>query len=145
MQRQENQRRKLLVISCSKTKKRIYNSPAIEVYDGPYYRVLRKSNNQNVDILIISAKYGAIDSNQTISYYDLKMNKERAFELKDGVIEVLNKRLSSVVYDEVFFELGGAYLDTIDLNPSLYPKTKFIFDKGTIGIRLHNLKSWLMQ
>jgi len=145
MQPQENQKRKLLVISCSKIKKRIHNSPAIEVYDGPYYRILRRNNLSNIDILIISAKYGIIDSNQMISYYNRRMNKGQALKLRTQVSEMLNKKLSSVIYEEVFFELGRNYLDAVDLNPSIYPETKFIFDRGTIGIRLHNFKSWLEQ
>jgi hypothetical protein len=35
----------LLILSCSKTKKNINGAPAIELYDGMYYRVLRKNFN----------------------------------------------------------------------------------------------------
>ena len=31
----------LIIISCSKTKKRLDNVPAIELYDGQAYRVIR--------------------------------------------------------------------------------------------------------
>ena len=145
MQTQEDHKRKLLVIACSNMKRKLHNTPAIEVYDGPYYRILRKINLSKKDILIISAKYGIIDSNDKISFYNKRMNKKRALKLRSQVSEKLHKALSSVIYEEVFFELGKDYLDVIAINPSSYPGIKFVFDRGTIGIRLHDLKSWLEQ
>lgn len=58
----------LLILSCSKTKKNIDRTPAIELYDGMYYKVLKKNypTNANLDILILSAKYGLIESNELI-------------------------------------------------------------------------------
>ncbi len=61
----------LLILSCSK--KKVKNPtllPAIERYDGPSYKVLRKimccSNyNNSLDIAIISAKYGMLRPNET--------------------------------------------------------------------------------
>ncbi len=138
-------KRKLLVISCSNDKSRLYNTEAIYVYNGPYYRILRKANLSNKDILIISAKYGAIDSNVRISFYNKKMTKKRATELKDKVSLAIEESMHSGNYDEVFFELGKNYIDTVSIRPSDYPEVRLIFDHGTIGVRLHNLKTWLEQ
>ena len=52
----------LLIMSCSKTKKHLENVPAIELYDGQAYRVMRKRSPENLEILIISAQYGIIRS-----------------------------------------------------------------------------------
>ena len=38
----------LLILSCSKTKKNIDRAPAIELYDGMYYKVLRKNFNSGL-------------------------------------------------------------------------------------------------
>ena len=66
--------RKLLIVSCSKIKKNLKQGPAVNIYDGPYYRILRKSNLSNIDVKIISAKYGLIDSNSLISPYEQRRN-----------------------------------------------------------------------
>ena len=63
--------RKLLIIGCSKRKRQLQEAPAIEVYDGPYYRMLRKAKLEAVDISILSAKYGLIDYKTKISPYDV--------------------------------------------------------------------------
>ena len=135
--------RKLLVISCTATKKNYHNAPALEVYDGPTFRTLRKHIPPNVDVLIISAKYGIIGSEDKISPYNLRMTNERASELKTQVSDKIDKFLSSGIYSEVFFELGKDYSNTVSINTSGYSMAKFTFDRGTIGIRLHNLKKWL--
>ena len=62
-------RRKLLIVSCSKTKRKLKNAPAMEVYDGPVYKILRKNLKQNLDILIISAKYGLIKQDGILLWY----------------------------------------------------------------------------
>ena len=53
--------------------------PAIERYDGVFFKVLRKALREGrcqppVAILIISAKYGLITSKTLIPNYDKKMN-----------------------------------------------------------------------
>ena len=58
----------LLIISCSQRKVETSEPlPALERYDGPTYRTLRKAMHEgripkNLDVLIISAKYGLIGS-----------------------------------------------------------------------------------
>ncbi|MCP4539438.1 MAG: hypothetical protein GY832_20060 [Chloroflexi bacterium] len=49
-----------LILSCSQ-KKRLEPGPAYLVYDGPYYRILRKHGPPwPVDVYVLSAKYGLI-------------------------------------------------------------------------------------
>jgi len=82
-----NARKKyLLILPCSKRKKPVSKAQALELYDGPFYRVVRKAKPQNLDILILSAKYGLISSNESISYYDQMMTAERAEELASEII-----------------------------------------------------------
>jgi cytoplasmic iron level regulating protein YaaA (DUF328/UPF0246 family) len=137
--------RKLLVISCTSTKMNLPNAPALEVYDGPTFRTLRKHISPKVKVLIISAKYGIINSSSRISPYDMRMSKKRALELRDQVSRRLNEVLKQGTFREVFLELGRDYMNAVDIQPMIYSKINFTFDKGTIGIRLHNLKTWLEQ
>ena len=74
----------LLIISCSQRKIE-FPEPlaAINRYDGPAYRTLRKLEREgrfpeNLDIVIISAKYGLLHYEQLIENYDQRMTPERA-------------------------------------------------------------------
>lgn len=68
----------VLVVACSKAKKEQL-APAIEMYDGPVFRSLRKWQ-PNIDVLVLSAKYGAIPAHQVIETYDLKMTEDTAIQ-----------------------------------------------------------------
>ena len=76
--------RYLLIVACSQRKRSDpYLLPAIERYDGGNFRVLRKAMRegywpQNMDVLILSAKYGLINASTFIADYDQRMNRERA-------------------------------------------------------------------
>jgi len=82
----------LLVISCSDKKNKSREPlPAIERYTGAWYGVINKLKRgsmfpQNLDIVIISAKYGLLMSNELIEYYDLTMIKERAQRLNSEIL-----------------------------------------------------------
>ena len=135
--------RRLLIVSCSKTKRKLKNAPAMEVYDGPVYKILRKNLKQNIDILIISAKYGLIKQDQLISYYDLQMTDEIAESFRNELTATLSKIINNNSYEEIFIELGKTYQRSIDFKKLEFNNQNLIFDNGTIGMRLHNLKKWL--
>ena len=44
----------LLIMSCSKTKKHLDNVPAIELYDGQAYRIIRKMTSGRLSIAFIT-------------------------------------------------------------------------------------------
>ncbi len=59
-----------LILGCSKTK-RPDGGVAIDVYDGPLFRVIRKNLDlDSISLLILSAKYGLIWHKQIIQSYD---------------------------------------------------------------------------
>ncbi len=138
-----HKKKRLLVISCTERKRHLYDRPALDVYDGPSFRVLRKHPNDGIDVLIISAMYGVVSSESKISEYNLKMTQTRSLDLRKSVSSRINEALSSGIYEEVFFELGKDYINTVTIKPSDFPQIKFTVDSGTIGVRLHNLRNWL--
>ncbi len=142
----------LLILACSQ--KKIKSStllPAIERYDGPSYKVLRKimhsSNyNNSLDIAIISAKYGLLQPNENIEDYDLKMNKEIANSIKNKVIQTLRKQISNKKYENIFINIGSDYSLAIDgFNKNLPRDTKLLYADGKIGKRLSQMKKWLEE
>jgi len=116
--------RHLLIISCSKTKnKQLRNDeevklPAIKGYDGKIFLTLRKAFREglghNVDVLIISAKYGLLEATDEISYYEERMTKQKAKELRDEVLFKLKLIVSNGGnYRRIFVMLGKIYFEAI--------------------------------
>jgi len=137
--------KKLLIIPCSKTKNKKNNCSAIDLYDGPFFKVIRKHNPKNFDIIVMSAKYGIIDVNKKISYYDQKMTLDRAKELSTTVSDELDVILTRSYYDEVYINLGKIYFEALKPSLNLFKNTKIHMASGGIGMRLHYLRNWICQ
>jgi len=139
-----NSRKKyLLILPCSKRKKPVSKAPALELYDGPFYRMVRKNGPENLDILILSAKYGLIRYNEKISYYDQIMTVKRAEELGNGAYIKLKGIFKTNHYDEVFINLGKTYVLALKKSKTVLSRYNVYWANGQIGERLHQLKNWL--
>ncbi|WP_298277963.1 DUF6884 domain-containing protein [Ferroplasma sp.] len=128
--------KRLLILSCS-MKKTEKPGMAFNVYDGPYYRVLRKylKHNNGIDIKIISAKYGLINARDKICPYDYKMNKPDALIYRRIYCSEMEEIAS--LYKDVQFCGSKLYGSIID------DKYNIIKVNGKIGQQLHQLKTWL--
>jgi len=135
--------KRLLLISCSASKKNLANKPALQVYDGPSYKILRKYNPQNLDVIILSARYGLIDAHQKISTYEQVMTKEIANKIRRETTAKFSGIVNRRRYSEIFIELGRTYQSAVDFTDPSLAGQAFIIDSGPIGKRLHNLKKWL--
>ena len=135
----------LLIISCSKTKKHLDNVPAMELYGGQVYRVLKKRTPQNLEIVIISAKYGPIRSTEIISYYGQVMTVARAAELRQNVENVIRNVIRNHNPGKIFISLGFPYNLAVseELMGFLDENFHLQVAHGPIGKRLHQLKVWL--
>lgn len=140
--------RQLLLISCSKNK-RNDQSVAIEMYDGPYYKIVRKLIREGkfpetLDILILSAKYGLVKSNDWLEYYDQIMTQERAKELNSVVLVGLENAFRDVKYSDFYINLGENYMKAIEGYQSIVPKyVTVIVSQGEIGMRMSAMKKWI--
>lgn len=133
----------LAILPCSKRKKDLGSGPAVEVYDGPFYQILRKYPVNNLDVLIISAKYGLISSHDMISNYDLKMTKEIASRLAGPISEGLTEKIAANQYKEIFINLGQIYMLALGDIDQILKKNECLIASGQIGERMHQLKEWL--
>jgi hypothetical protein len=146
---------RLLIVPCAKKKiKTIHKVPAYRLYDGPVYNVLRKyqtsfSNEDGLDILILSAKYGLIAPTKKITYYDQRMNPVRAEELKADCNKKLADILSKKAYSDVIVDLGKGYYPALSLtldqmeNADTGPHLHKI--EGRSGERLQKVKEWVLS
>ena len=136
----------LLILGCSN--KKIESSgqiPALEVYDGPNYRVLRKFLRENgwppgLMIKIISAKYEIIDATKLIEPYDERLDKETAQKMRPKVRQIL-KEVGLPI--SVFINLGKDYLPAISCITTLFGSDKIIYAEGGIGRKQQAMKNWL--
>ena len=137
----------LLIISCSQRK---IETPgplyAMYRYDGPTYRTLRKRYREgrlpdNLDVLIISAKYGLLTWREPILNYEQKMTAERADALRPFIQERLIRIMEVQQYDQVFINLGKTYMRTLD--GFHWGLVSTMEASGGIGLKTQQMKAWL--
>lgn len=78
---------RLLILACSQRKRPEASPlPAIERYDGPAFRVLRRYcrliQDSGLIVYVVSAEFGLISAEKTIPTYDRRMTSERAEDLR---------------------------------------------------------------
>jgi hypothetical protein len=107
-----------VVLGCSATKIQADSAlPAITLYDGPTFRVLRAFLRayrwpRSLSVAVFSAKYGMIGGLSHISPYHQRMTPQRAIELASTVKRTLQEwGLSHARMDLV---LGQDHLRGID-------------------------------
>lgn len=137
----------LLIIACSATKRQVrIPTPAIEVYDGPTYRVLRKNapDDGSLFVGILSAKYGLIASNHPIWDYDQRMTRQIAIDMREDV-RVSFLFMAGLGLERVYVEVGKVYRQALpdDLEDLVAP-AEVTWGSGPIGVRCANLKRWLL-
>jgi cytoplasmic iron level regulating protein YaaA (DUF328/UPF0246 family) len=139
----------LLIVACSQRKRCDADLlAAIERYDGGNYRLLRKAKRdgylpENLDILILSAKYGLITSSSPIAFYEQRMDKARALELQSQTTSLLGEYAKQHSYQQVYVDLGADYYPAIGDIKEIFQGASVIYAQGRIGERLANLKKWL--
>jgi cytoplasmic iron level regulating protein YaaA (DUF328/UPF0246 family) len=142
--------RYLLIVACSQRKRRDPALlPAIERYDGVNFRVLRKAKRErywpdNVDVLILSAKYGFVQPDTLIGHYDLRMTRQRALALQHDASTYLDAYLAQTEYREVFINMGRTYLVALAQSGQMrHQAHKIRYATGGIGAKMADMKGWL--
>jgi queuine/archaeosine tRNA-ribosyltransferase len=140
----EVQKSDLLIIACSAKKKQESKlSRAIELYDGPAYRVIKKQLGKRFSqpvVWIISAKHGLIDADTLIYSYDAKITRENIGELKDSIESFVKRFAPLDRFDRIFIWAGKRYLSLLPQSLLTFPKTRVA--DGYIGQKLNQLKRW---
>lgn len=140
---------RLLVLACSQRKSAAGGRvPAIDRYDGPAFRVLRKflreSRDDSLSVLILSAKHGLIDAAEPIQGYDLRMTPRRGSELRPQVYGALGRAIRKRQWRAIAVCAGKDYSaalgDMASVAPAGVPVEVL---KGGLGRRLTHLREWL--
>jgi len=104
--------RKLLIVSCSADKcPDPGDMEAFDRYTGDMFKSIKKQGipEENVDLAIMSAKYGLIRRDTKIPTYNVKMNKEIANNLLNDPTHVNRIKNTIEGYDEVVVEGSDLY------------------------------------
>lgn len=139
----------LLVQSCSATKNQVTEpTRALDVYDGYFFRIIKKAKREgafdsDIDICILSAKYGIIDAEDAIKTYDQRMTPSRAEELRESVTDDIRKRVEEKEYGEVVLNLGKDYLRAVDGLPGRCDVDISTVQGGGIGEKGKQLKRFV--
>ena len=138
----------LLILACSQRKNKTRSpAPAIHLYDGVNYRVLRKILLEKgwppgLMIKIISAKYGLIDATMLIEPYDQRLDARSAAIISKRTISKLEKLPTP---ERIFVNLGKDYLPSVQGIQSVFVDSKVEYAVGPIGMKMQAMKRWLQE
>jgi hypothetical protein len=142
---------RLLIVACSQRKNPAKGDlPAIERYDGPVFRVLRKYLRQEAEgalrVLILSAKYGLIAADKKIPDYDCRLSQTSAIKLRAQALEVLGYALQLERGGSVGICAGKDYRLVLSGFEDRVPDGVHVqFIEGGQGPRLTALRKWLRR
>lgn len=138
--------RKLLILGCSDLKRHSDGPlPALDRYDGPAYRVLRKFLRErlwpsDLSIAVLSAKHGLFGIFKNIEDYNKRMDSDTARLQAPACTRVLESWAQH--HKSIHISLGQQYLpalqpaiDQLEIEPTLF--------HGAIGHKLSQVKNLL--
>lgn len=132
-----------LVLSCAKTKRPDPGLlPAIDRYNGPRYRMLRRHLTQTgdqIDLWILSAELGLIPGDTSIPDYDRTLDRRRAAVLLPAVRDAAQPLIAAHPA-EVFVVAGAEY---VGLLRAAAPSLPLRVALGGMGKQLAAFKRWL--
>ena len=146
-------KKRLLILGPSYRRRRDQGLlPALERFDGLFFRVARKylSQVKNIDVLVMVDDLTLVEGNAPLPYHEPKgrewgrqsfsvdaLEKARVFNEK-----FLEKKLRSGKYSEVFLAMGKIYAEALP-NMDKYNVTVVFPTKGGPGPKAQALKNWI--
>lgn len=138
--------RKLLILGCSDVKRNAAGFlPALDRYDGPAYRVIRKFLRDNrwpvdMSIAVLSAEYGLFGIFKNIEDYDRRMDTAIARSQAVHCKSILSNWMKD--HQSLHISLGRDYLPAIQ--PAIEElQIRPTFFEGAIGKKLNQVKTFL--
>ena len=128
--------------------------PAIERYDGQFYRIVRKYmdklREKNIDVIIITEDLDVVTPEMKLPYkpptgerwglfQPRVKDSEKVRRLQEQILEIVKSKR----YDEIFVALNKYYRQLLpDLTP--YANKVIAYSKG-FGEKMRYLKEWLTK
>ena len=141
----------LVILGCGQRKKLTSRRlPAIDRYDGPVFRVLRKHTREEPEnsahACILSARFGLIPGTFPIPRYDFSLAHADHQSLCIRVEWQLKRTLDVMQPERLFVSVGGSYWPLLaDALAREVAPAKLAVAIGGIGGRASQLAHWLRQ
>ncbi len=139
----------LVILGCSQRKRRTSRLvPAIDRYDGPVFRVLRKHAREapesSADACILSGRFGLIPGTFPIPRYDRRVAHANHTALRKRVEKQLKRTLDDIQPERLFVSVGCQYWPLLEepLAREVAPE-RLVVATGGIGGRASQLAHWL--
>lgn len=138
--------KRLLILGCADRKRESDGPlPALDRYDGPSYRVLRKFLRdyqwpEDMSVAVLSAQHGLFGVLKGIEDYNKRMDPATARAQASECSRILRKWASS--HRSVHVSLGKDYMPAVQPGLEMLELEQEVFD-GPIGQKLHQLKTFL--
>jgi len=153
--------RRLIIISSSFGRKRDPKDPipAIERFDGVYFRVarkyLREGRLKNTDIIVVSPEYGLLASEDKIPYsapkfgtswrYESSLSDDSVLKLRQSNLIRLKQLVGRRTYAEVYVNVGKAFMPFI-LGFEKITKAPIVWSSGRgLGPKAKHMKNWILR
>lgn len=122
--------------------------PAVERYDGPLFRVLRRylddPSGQVPSIWVLSAKHGVISGDARIRDYDHQLKDPSSAPFLRLVGSGLSEAYQKEPWDEALVFGGRAYREALSVSAAaLRPSPPLRLVGGSIGGQASRLRRWL--
>jgi len=133
----------LIITGCTQTKLRS-EAKALDIYQGPLFKKVRKFiKYKGIELKILSAKHGLIEKNLLIKPYNkyIKTNKDIE-EIQEEVLEKFNKIEKN--YDIIILIMGKKYREVF--KPVFnHSKLKMIHDPRGIGGMISKMNEYIQK
>lgn len=147
--------RRLLVIGPSYRRNQSSSSlPAVERYDGLFYRVARKylGNVRDVDVLVMKDDLTLVNGGTPLLYTPPKGGKWGMQTIPEAIVNkatkrnkaTLSKKLKGGIYSEVFLAMGKMYAKALP-DFSRYNIEVVFPTSGGAGSKAQALKNWMRE
>ena len=149
--------RKLLILTTSFRRNEEITEPipAIERYDGVYFKILRKylreGKLKDTDILIVTEKHGLIWSNDNVSFYKvqskmgfLSLDEKSIEKLRHENLQRIKEILSQHRYSEIYVNVGKEYMKLIK-GFEEFVSCKLTYAVGGLGKKASHMKNWILS
>lgn len=111
--------------------------PVLDRYNGLLFRVVKKLKRggkfpKDVQILIVSSKFGLVSPSENIPYPDELMSFETARQKRKNFLDELKRLFEEREYSEIFVNLGSTYLRAIQ-GIEEFTEGKVIYASGRLA------------
>jgi hypothetical protein len=142
---------RLLILACSQRKVRTKDLlRALDRYDGPAFRVLRKHLRENANepltVFVLSAKFGLIEADREIPWYDCRLRQGSAERIQAQVREQAFGIFAAHRWQSIGLCAGKDYRSLLEEaldSAAVHVRADML--GGGLGRRLSALRDWLRR